>query len=242
MQFLSRSTDGRFFDGKGEPVTVRTLDRTLLSDQVYNRIRSQILRHDLAPGTRIVESEMARQFGVSQAPVRDALRKLAHEGLVLQLPHRGTFVSEISAEEARYAYQVRAALEEIAVTETLSRVDDTLLSALDGCLKSMRRAARTKDVDGLVDGDVRFHETVWRASGNPVLIRIWPMVETTMRRFTRISNTVYFSNLVEVARTHEPLLEGLRRGDKAVVAEFRNHVNEVWQRYARADESSPPRD
>lgn len=210
------------------------LDRTLLSDQVYDRVRWRILAHEFAPGTRIVESEIARQLGISQAPVREALRKLAHEGLVLQLPRRGTFVAEISAEEARHAYSVRAALEEVAATEALGAVDETLLGALSDALAAMLRAARNNDVDGLISSDVRFHEAIWQASGNPVLMRIWPMVETSMRRFTRVSNTVYFGNLGEVARTHEPLLDGLRGRDATVPLMFRDHVNEVWQRLARA--------
>jgi DNA-binding GntR family transcriptional regulator len=215
-------------------VSEARLDRSLLSDQVYDLVRERILRHDLTPGTRIVESEIARQLGISQAPVREALRKLSHEGLILQLPHRGSFVAEISVHEARQAYHVRAALEEVAATEALANMDESTLSTLQDCLDSMLKSARANDHDGLIDADMRFHRAVWQASGNPLLARMWPIVETSMRQFVRVSNQVYFGNLLEIARTHDPLLEGLRERDPAVVPQFSAHVNEVWERVSRS--------
>src|SRR5690242_2606867 len=77
-----------------------------LSDQVYDLVRAAIAAGELEPGARLVELELARRYGVSQAPVRDALRRLAADGLVLQFPRRGSYVADISEEDARQAYRV----------------------------------------------------------------------------------------------------------------------------------------
>lgn len=218
------------------PSSTGTVSRALLSDQVYELIRGWLTAATLPPGSRLVESEIARQLSVSQAPVREALRRLAHEGLVLQLPRRGSFVAEISTEEARAAYEVRAALENLAVTGLLSHLSSAVLERLDGFVDAMVEAARQDDIAGLIEADVSFHRTVWEQSGNDLLPRVWLLVEASMRNLTLVSNRVYFANLAQVAATHRPLVAGLRDRDPAVAHEFHDHALEVW-RLLSADQS-----
>ncbi|MHA6630012.1 GntR family transcriptional regulator [Pseudonocardia sichuanensis] len=204
----------------------------LLSEQVHRLLTAQILRRDLLPGTRIVESELARQLSVSQSPVRDALRRLAHEGLVIQLPRRGTFVAEISDEDARAGYQVRAALEAIAAEQLAATLSERTAADLQAEVDAMVAAADADDLSGLIEHDVAFHRLVWERCGNPLLPRIWTMVEPSLRNYTRVSNRVYFDRLTEVADSHRPLVAALRTGDD-VGGTFRRHVLEAWQRRAR---------
>ncbi|MEA5055212.1 MAG: GntR family transcriptional regulator [Propionicimonas sp.] len=206
------------------------LNRSLLSDQAYELLKEQLLAREFPPGTRLVESDIARQLSVSQAPVRDALRRLAHEGLVLQLPRRGSFVAEVSAEEIRDAYALRAALEEFAVKEAMEHVSGSLLKVLEQEIDTMLAAAAQDSTEQLVDADVRFHKAVWEAGGNRFLPRAWLMVETSMRSLTVVSNRILFGSLADVARTHFPLLEGLRSRDPATPAMFRDHAVESWKR------------
>jgi DNA-binding GntR family transcriptional regulator len=208
------------------------LSQTLLSDQAYMLLRGELLSAEHAPGTRLVESEIARRLEVSQAPVREALRRLAHEGLVLQLPRRGSFVAHLSAEEARKSYAVRAALEVVAVDEVIESEDPDLIPALVGSLEehlaSMVAAAEADDVARLVAADAAFHRTVWEASGNELLTRIWPMVEVAMRNLTVVSNRLYYVWLSDVAATHRPLIESLRTRDPAAPQMFQEHALDVW--------------
>ena len=204
------------------------VDRSLLSDQVYTRIRTQILDRDLMPGARIVESELARQLGVSQAPVRDALRRLAHEGLVEQFARRGTFVTEVSEDEARQTYAVRAVLEELAAHQFIASAPSGAVDELERYLGEMRTAAAQDDVVALVHADVAFHRTIWESSGNVLLPRMWPMVEANFRRLTPISNRERFPSLMLVADSHGPLLDGLRARDPHVGTLLREHVMAVW--------------
>lgn len=246
-EFGATGSAGRLFGGQAQhrdrdreeqaTVTseVRTVDRRLLSDQVYSLVRSRIVGHELAPGTRVVESEVARQLGVSQAPVREALRKLAHEGLVLQFAHRGTFVAEISKDEARDAYRVRAALEGLAAAEFVENGNADVLAAMAEQLDAMFVAARADNLVSLIDHDTQFHRCLWEASSNSLLSRIWPMVEVGMRNFTRISNRLYFGNLEEIAGTHTALLAALRARDRQAPMMFHQHVTAVWDRFERTD-------
>jgi DNA-binding GntR family transcriptional regulator len=204
------------------------LSKALLSDQVYELVRSRLIAHEYEPGTRLVESEIARQLSVSQAPVRDALRRLSHEGLVLQIPRRGSFVAEVSTEEARDAYELRAALERFAVEGALTHLDDGMLADLEADVRDMLAAAEDDDLPAFIDADVRFHKSVWEASGNSLLPRVWALIEPSMRNFTRISNRVFFHDLTEIAHTHHPLVEGLRRRDPEVAELFAEHALHIW--------------
>ncbi|MCA0293826.1 MAG: GntR family transcriptional regulator [Actinobacteria bacterium] len=205
------------------------LSKALLSDQVYELVRARLIAHEYEPGTRLVESEIARQLSVSQAPVRDALRRLSHEGLVLQVPRRGSFVAEVSTEEARDAYQLRAALEGFAVVGAVEHLTDEVLADLEHHIEEMHEAAADDDMAAFIDADVRFHKAVWEASGNSLLPRVWALVEPTMRNLTTVSNRVFFQNLAEIADTHHPLVEGLRRRDPAVGDLFREHALHIWR-------------
>jgi DNA-binding GntR family transcriptional regulator len=215
------------------------LSRALLSEQAYELLRDQLLAAEHAPGTRLVESEIARRLEVSQAPVRDALRRLAHEGLVLQLPRRGSFVAGMSAAEARNAYAVRAALEVVAVDGVVESNDPdllpTLVATLEEHLVAMRAAAENDDIAQFVAADAAFHRTVWETSGNELLTRIWPMVEVAMRNLTVVSNRLYYKKLSDVAATHPPLVEALRRRDPTAAQMFQEHCLDVW---THAEESA----
>jgi len=211
-----------------EPIA-GAINRTLLSDQVYDLVKARLLSHQYPPGARLVESEIARQLSVSQAPVRDALRLLSHEGLVLQLPRRGSFVAEFSPEEARDAFELRARLEGLAVSGMLAHLTGPLLSGLEGYIADMLTAATADDMDSFVDADMKFHRTVWEASQNRFLPKVWPLLEATMRNMMQVSNRLYFDNLTDIAQTHYPLVAGLRAHDPTVGALFEDHALQTWK-------------
>ena len=98
--------------------------RRVLREEIREQIIDDILSGRLAPGTRIVETQLAKQFGVSQAPVREALRDLGLFGFVVCSPFRSTYVREISTEDLVKSYPVRAALESVAAREAATLIDD----------------------------------------------------------------------------------------------------------------------
>ena len=115
--------------------------RRVLREEIREQIIDDILSGRLAPGTRIVETQLAKQFGVSQAPVREALRDLALFGFVVCSPFRSTYVREISTEDLVKSYPVRAALESVAAREAATLIDDETLAQLEDLIAAMRRAA-----------------------------------------------------------------------------------------------------
>ena len=208
-----------------------TWSRNRLSDELYLALKGEIAKGALAPGERLLEADLARRYRLSQAPVREALRRLSHEGLVLQLPRRGTFVATISEEDARRSYALRAMLEQVAAAEFCRHAGPDAPAELAEIVERMEAAAADDDLHRVIDLDIRFHQQVWEATGHPLLPRIWPMIEASLRGFTTISNRVYWGNLVDVARTHRPLLDCLRDRDEATAAQrFHDHVTDVWRR------------
>jgi DNA-binding GntR family transcriptional regulator len=206
----------------------------LLSSHIYNALKQQIITGERAPGERLIESDIARIHTVSQAPVRDALKKLAHEGLVLHLPRRGNFVASIGEDEARRTYLVREPLEEIAAREFCRYADSSAIVALEDALAEMRLAANDGDEARLIEADVSFHRLIWESGKNPILPRIFPMIESAIRKFSLVSNRAYF-NPTEIAESHAPLLESLKTGDPdAAAAAHSAHGRVVWERMSLA--------
>ena len=201
----------------------RPLRRTTLRDELRERLVERILDGTYGPGERIVESQVATEFGTSQAPVREALRELEAMRLVETWPHRGARVREVTAEELGQIYPVRAALEELAGREAAVRMSAGQLAALAGELAGMRRAAEAQDLHAQLLHDVRFHEIIVEASGNQVLIEVWRSLRVEAR--TLISVIRADSDLRLIAELHRPVLQALRSRDPELAGkEMRAHI------------------
>lgn len=213
------------------------VSRDRLSDQIYAVLKQEIVKGQLTAGQRVIEADVARRFEVSHAPVREALRRLAHEGLVVQLPRRGTFVSSVSEDEARRTHALRAVLEEFAARECCEHASDDDLDRLGGIIERMEAAGRDGAWRDVMDLNVQFHHGVWAAADHPLLPRIWPLIEASLRAFTPITDQVFAGELLSVAESHRPLLRALRDRDITRVGQtFRDHVTNVWTRVEPTDD------
>ncbi|MEW1642555.1 MULTISPECIES: GntR family transcriptional regulator [unclassified Streptomyces] len=195
-------------DAIGEPLT-----RVLLSDQVYARVRGLIISGTLEPGARLIESEIARQFSVSQAPVREAVRRLVHEGLANHIPRRGSFVAVVSQEDAHHARAVRVVIEELAARTVTAQPSATAFEALEAQVEAMRQAARQGDVGLFRDADITFHRTVCEASGNPFLPKLWGVMEPNLRALRVVSDPLFTGDWNAMAEDHAELLSALKSAD-----------------------------
>jgi DNA-binding GntR family transcriptional regulator len=201
----------------------RPLHRMVLRDQIKDRIVERILDGTYGPGERIVESQVAAEFGVSQAPVREALRELEAMRFVESQPHRGARVREVTPEELGQIYPVRAALEEVAGRAAAVRLSEEQLAALADELAGMRRAAEANDIHAQLLHDVRFHEIIVEASGNQVLIDVWRSLRVEAR--TLISVIRSDSDLHMIAEMHRPILQALQFRDPELAGkEMRAHI------------------
>ena len=146
--------------------TARQLDNRTLWEQVRDRLREDILAGRLEPGTELSEVALAREFGTSRGPLREALGRLASEGLVTITPRRGAVVAQLSREEFIDAYQVREALETLAVRLAVPLMSDAEISHLRELCELMDRAARANEVHVFFDTNNSFHEALVRGSRN----------------------------------------------------------------------------
>ncbi len=205
--------------------TVPGLQRGLLSDQIYALIKTMIKEATLAPGEQLIESQLARQLQVSQAPVRDALKRLAHEGLVTHIRHQGNFVATFSDEEVAQAKVARAGLEAIAgglAAGGLSAADRARLSDL---IAQMHEAAEHRRLGDFRELDFAFHRTVIEASGNVYLPRMWDILEPSLRSLHILGDPHFAGDWHLVAEWHQSLLEALEKDDADAAAElFRAHA------------------
>lgn len=201
----------------------RPLRRTTLRDEIKDRIVERILDGTYGPGERIVESQVAVEFGTSQAPVREALRELEAMRFVEIRPHRGARVREVTTQELGQIYPVRAALEEVAGRAAAVRMSDEQLSALADELAGMRQAAEAQDLHAQLLHDVCFHELIVEASGNQVLIEVWRSLR--VEAGTLISVIRADSDLRMIAEMHRPVLQALQSRDPELAGkEMRAHI------------------
>jgi DNA-binding GntR family transcriptional regulator len=201
------------------------IGRTVLREQVKNLLLERILSGHYAPGDRLIETRIAQELGISQAPVREALRELELLRFVESASFRGSWVREVSDEELAEVYPIRAALEEVAGREAAERLGGDV-AALEAEIEAM---AKAKDLREQVEHDARFHRLIVEASGNKRLLEIWSSLQVEAR--TAITAIRTGIDPREAAALHQPIVEALRaRNARAAGRELRNHVEMFGQR------------
>jgi DNA-binding GntR family transcriptional regulator len=203
--------------------------RVVLRDQVRDVLLGRILSGEYAPGSRIVETRIAQELGISQAPLREALRDLEQLGCVVHEPFRGCSVREFSIDDLLEAFPVRAALESVAARLAAEQITEEQLALLDGFIETMRVAGQEGDAVAESTADAAFHATIVQAARNAVLLRQWEQLQPHARTF--ISITLPASDRGPVADRHLPILDALRSRDPdRAAAAMHDHLSEVADR------------
>ena len=183
----------------------------LLSATVKRLVLDRIVSGHYPPGARIVEFQLAKELGVSQSPVREALRELAAVGIVTILPRRGARVRLPSAKELADVSVVRAEVDGLAARLAAGRVPDDTLAALEALIEEMLAALARRDFSGVTAADVRFHELIADASENHALERAFDQLAPFARTF--ITLTLPGVDVHDIVLQHRPILEALRAHD-----------------------------
>jgi DNA-binding GntR family transcriptional regulator len=212
--------------------TTGTLARSVLADQVKERLLEEILAGRYAPDARIVETQVARELGTSQAPVREALRGLAAVGAVEVPPCRGARVRRPTRRELLEAYVVRSALETLAAQLAVPRLSDRDLGELAGYVEEMQASARAGDSHAVAEADARFHGRIVEIADNGTLGKVWRSLEPFSR--TYLTLVVPGADPQWSADLHTPILGALlARDTDAVVAALERHFADVAANMAR---------
>lgn len=198
-------------------------NRTLLSDQILQSIRTAIISGGLPPGRRLVEGELAETLQVSRGPVREALRRLEQEGLVRIVPAGGTFVATLTEEDIADIYGVRAAIEGYAARAVVnSRYD---LTSLDLALSNMREALVQPELSTMIEADVLFHRTLVGLAQSKRLLVIWEGLEGQIRLILSLTRDQIYRDRLGLADQHASLVAALRiRDSGAAEAQIRDHI------------------
>jgi DNA-binding GntR family transcriptional regulator len=171
------------------PALLIELDRPGgLSNQIAESIRNMIVAGDLQPGDRIVESRIARQIGVGQPTVREALIALEHQGLVVRKANQGCVVTSLTRAEICQLVRIRAELETLAVELAVESASDAEIEKLLEITSLMKDAAFQRDTKQFFTLDLRFHDALWKLSGNSFLPRLLEQTLAPLLAFLFIRN------------------------------------------------------
>jgi DNA-binding GntR family transcriptional regulator len=197
------------------------LSRNVLAEQVKDRLLQDILAGRYPPHSRIVETQVARELGTSQAPVREALRGLDAIGVVEILPFRGARVRRPSAKELLEAYAVRFELESLAARLAVPAMSDADVDELAGYLDAMEQAAADGDRHAVAVADAQFHGRIVELAGNRTLERVWRSLEPYSR--TYITLVAPGGDPQRTADLHRPIVAALRTHDPGRVIGALSH-------------------
>jgi len=182
---------------------------------------------ELRPGDKISENETAQRYGVSRTPVREALQRLADEGLVEIFPQSGTFVARIPFEELPEAMVIRKALENTTVTMAASRASRSQILTLASVIEQQREAAEANDASAFHRADELFHAKLAEIAGYPGIWRLVLQVKTQVDRFRRLT-LVLPHRMAAVIEEHEKVLRAIERSDpQAASAAMMAHLDSV---------------
>lgn len=183
-----------------------------LRDLVFEALREAIINGTLRPGERLMEIPLAEELGVSRTPVREAIRKLEREGFVVMVPRKGAFVAGISLKDIADIFEVRAALEALAAGLAAERIGDDELEELERLLVRMAEIIEENDVSAFLESDTRFHDTLYRTSGNKRLIQILNNLQDEILRFRAVS-LAYPGRLRKTLEEHRKIVEAIADRD-----------------------------
>jgi DNA-binding GntR family transcriptional regulator len=187
--------------------------RSLFRDEISNYIKEAILSGELKPGDRIVETRWARELGVSQSPVREAIRELEMIGLVENRPFQGCYVKELTVKDIKDSYRVRVSLETLGMEDAVENITDEQLLEIYNVMKEMETAAENHEFDLYIKLDTLFHQKIIEVSQNTTLLRLWS--QCYIREWTHIGTKKLSDiSLKNLAIRHEAIYEALAARDK----------------------------
>lgn len=194
-----------------------------LRDVVFNTLRQGILMGELKPGERLMEIHLANKLGVSRTPIREAIRKLELEGLVIMIPRRGAEVANITEKSLRDVLEVRRALDALAVELACDRITEEEIEMLHAACKEFEQATKSRNTNVIAKADVKLHDIIVAATGNQRLVQLVNNLAEQMYRYR-------FEYLKDDSR-HATLIEEHRDIYESLVARNKEAASEAVKRH-----------
>lgn len=195
-----------------------------LRDVVFHTLREAILKGELKPGERLMELQLAAKLGVSRTPIREAIRMLEQEGLAVTIPRKGAEVAKMTEKDMEDVLQIRDALDELAASIACEQITKEELDDLKNTMHAFEESTQTGDLKRIAEADVRFHDIIYKATGNPKLENMLSNLREQMYRY-RVEYLKDEKNYPVLVREHSEIVEGLLKKDKQKVTEaMHKHV------------------
>jgi DNA-binding GntR family transcriptional regulator len=197
-----------------------------LRDVVFNSLRAAILKGELEPGERLMEKQLADKMGVSRTPIREAIRKLELEGLVVMIPRKGAEVANISEKDIRNVLEVRAALEGLAVKLACRKMDTQTMEKLKKLRDELKVAAVENEVDKIIRQDIEFHDLIFNSTDNEKLIQIINNLREQIYLF-RVRYIKELKNFESLINEHDSILDSIINHDEELAEKMAvQHIHE----------------
>lgn len=205
---------------------MESIKKKKMKDEICANIQNAILNGELKPGDRIVEMRLAADMGVSQAPIREALKELEHIGLVESIPYQGTYVKQLTQKDLHDAYDARLILELYAVELASPRINGEQISALKDLLEKMNAAASQGDTDNFVQYDIEFHKQIIESGGNEMIAKLWGLANISL--WTYVTTNLSQRSLENLAARHSDIYNFLAaHNTKDAIEAMRIHLVEL---------------
>lgn len=192
-----------------------------LREVVFNTLRQAIIQGEFQPGERLMEVTLANKLGVSRTPVREAIRMLELDGLVVMIPRRGAEVASITVKDLKDALEVRMAIEALSVRLACKRIDENGKDELKKACITFREAINSKLVPAIVNADETFHNTIYKLSKNQRLITIAQNLREQVYRY-RVEYVKDFSYHEKLVIEHDKITNAILKGDAKTAEEIMN--------------------
>ena len=195
-----------------------------LRDVVFNTLRRAIITGEFAPGERLMEISLANRLGVSRTPVREAIRKLELEGLVIMIPRKGAQVAKITEKSLRDVIEIRCVLEEFAASLACERITEAGKEKLEEAHQRFVEAVDGGDILDIVETDEQFHDTIFQATCNERLITIINNLREQFYRY-RMEYVRDIEQHTVLVTEHEQLLHAIFNHDSEAARQImRTHL------------------
>lgn len=218
--------------------TLQPIAKRSAEAEALERLRTAILSHRLAPGSRLTEVALAGQLGISRATIRSALHHLVGEGLVVQVPYTGWMVTQLTAKDAWELVTLRASLETLAAALAAERASDAARAAIVAAFDRLQTEATAGRLNGSAAADLAFHRAIVEAAGHDRLIEHYRRVAQQISIVIASANAL-FDDTAALVPQHKPILDAiLARDATAASALMRAHIDEYGAKLiARLEES-----
>ena len=195
-----------------------------LRELVFEALREAIITGALKPGERLMEVQLADELGVSRTPVREAIRKLEHEGFVVMIPRKGAYVADISLKDVAEIFDVRTALEALAAQLAAERATDEDLERVERILVEYGECVESGDTARLIEVDTRFHEAIYQMAGNSRLKQMLSLLSEQIMRY-RTMTLSHRPRMRKALEEHRRIVEAIASRDAQRAARLaREHI------------------